>query len=1310
METILKKGTILRLPVKEIRTENKKSYFIVTYQDTEYAIAMFEFQKDEPKPELLTCIVKEHNPGSLVLIQDFSVIYKRFYTEGGIYRFMVRRNFTHLAQSYYEVADWNGLVFRLMLYGNAKLYEGQRIRCQVKSLVDNRLVLELVNETVRQRNFPLLALEDVMEEVQADDLQLRWAKKVFTCSPYLESAREAFLADDESWILQAIQALDENIDLWVKPGYRRNRWLLEPYHKLCLFLLEESDFLAGCNEQERKNYQKTLSKAAYNAEGYMKAIQLMEKDEHIRHIDILLSKMKKSGYLFKPDKRLRELMCIFTLNQELMQQKMQVIFEIILNGNKEYWRNEPFRSAFIEMLELYITDIRKKIDKLANVEDEQGRQYLERIIKALAIQLLMANETDDFDRQLSLSMLYRYLTYVEGGKQDVLLDKSFRCLSETGIGGLGFGWNELNDLTLLAIKLSSSMNDTHVATTSITQTFQGKKGVLYLTNGNIRILSNENRWGLTPQIPTGMLPWNHIQIEIPDTISTAPALSVRNLTEYRKWWREIEDNIFNDIAANTKRKNRKFRPDKGEVVYIRITGFDPADEEYLLCTIEDGTYEGQGRIHSKQFVRYNLRMEMDFFLNGEGRPYLLQAKVIGVEKDGSLLFSMQEQIFDHIRQCLSIGDITRCVVMEKFKGYYLCISEYGYSLQVPAQQELQYGNYIEVQIDTIRSNGNIEGTFLQQILNNFRVQDAFSNLMYSYAGDMYYEGDDEKEIEQQEVQLELEYVLELIHIIDRKAVLDQDYIRTFNYLQVARIIALLADRNDWADYYSERMKLLQMFQDFAINGKVDNAKLCEQNRVNGDMIRNYPLLQIRVHELQSIDCIGKPEQNEFLWKIIHTTPNLRLKQIARLVLSYNMLEGFNLHEERESIKSKLNEILKIEMKTESPRYFGREDLHTEFKSSLVYPAGGRLHPDLKAQTHVILKEVCGFLNAEGGTLYLGVNDEGVACGIEEDLPFFKNSSLDAFDLHVRNHIATMLGVEANSYVKTSYPDAGKYTVYAIEIQPSPFPVQLEEVHYVRQGSSTWPVLGHDLELFLQRKENERKKLGINEETVLSENLSALPVEQEKELPSTVERFSYHDDTQVSTSKIRQNAVHDWEDGYGEDTLCFFHLMPKNEYMLTEEQCWEETLLSLAVHERESNGYIVLVYSSGRIIKVPVAELMDKTYRKKYKRNSTEDLVFACPATDSDALLTIVKDNNDNHCYRLDDISGIKSGNMSEKGELMSNVYLKEVVQCDIIPNKYHKDLKRIHNLRNTNLGNMLTPQWAPEEINTLTRLGIIQAD
>lgn len=1308
METTLKKGTILRLPVKEIRTENKKSYFIVTYEGLEYAITMFEFQKDEPKPELMTCIVKEHNPGNLVLIQDFSVIYKRFYTEGGVYGFMVRRNFTHLAQSYYEVADWNGLVFRLMLYGTAKLYEGQRIRCKVKSLVGNRLVLELVTEKVRERNFPLLTLEEVLEEVQADKLLQKRVKMVFTKSPYLTAAREAFLADDESWVLQAIQALDENIDLWVKPGHKRNRCLLQPFHQFCLYLLEESDYLSGCNEQERKKHQKMLSRAAQNAESYMRAIQLIENDEHIKHIDILLTKMKKSGYLFKPDKRLRELMCIFTLNQNLMQQKMQLIFEIILEGNKEYWRNEPFRSAFIEMLELYISDIRKKIDKLANIEDAQGREYLERIIKALAIQLLLANENDDFDRQMSRCMLYRYLTYVEGAKQDVLIEKSFRALSETSTGSLGFGWNELNDLTLLAIKLSSSMPDTEHNTTSITQMFQGKKALLYLNNGNVRIMPNDSKKELVPQIPTGMLPWNRIQIELADTLSTPPTTSVRNLTDYRKWWREIEDNIFNEISVQPKRKNRKYRPDKGDIVYIRMTGFDPTDEEYLLCTVEEEGYEGEGRIHCKQFVRYNLRMEMDFFLNGEQKPYLLQAKVIGTDSNGKLLFTMQELLFSHIRQCLNIGDIARCVVMEKYKGYYLCISEFGYSLQLPVEQEIQYGSYVEVLIENIRSNGLIEGSYIQPIINNFRVQDAFSNLMYSYANEMYYEEEEEKEIEQQEVQLEPEYVYELIHLIDRKAVLDQDYIRTFNYLQVARIISLLVERHDWAEYYSERMKLLQMFQDFAINGKVDNTKLREQNRINGDMIRNYPLLQIRVHELQSMDCIGKPEHNSFLWDIVHTTPNLRLKQIAQLVLSYNMLEGFSMHEEREAIKAKLNEILKIEMKTESPRYFGREDLHTEFKSSLVYPAGNRLHADIKAQTHVILKVVCGFLNAEGGTLYIGVNDEGVACGIEEDLPFFKNGSLDAFDLHVRNHIANILGVEANSYVKTSYPEAGKHTVYAINIQPCPFPVKLDDVHYVRQGSSTWPVMGHDLELFLQRKEIELQKLGMEQQTIsLPVPVEEPQIEENKEQATTTEQFAYHDDTEVATSKIRPNPLREWEDGYGVDVVCYFHLMPKNEYKLTEDECWDNTILSLAIHEKEKNGYIVFVYDSGRIVKVPMAELMDKTYHKMYKRNSTENLVFACPATDKDALLTIVKDNNDNHCYRLDDVSNLKAGNMFDKGECLSNVYMKGVVQCDIIPPSHQEDLKRIHNLRGTTLGNMLNHQWAPKEMKALERMGVL---
>ena len=43
-----------------------------------------------------------------------------------------------------------------------------------------------------------------------------------------------------------------------------------------------------------------------------------------------------------------------------------------------------------------------------------------------------------------------------------------------------------------------------------------------------------------------------------------------------------------------------------------------------------------------------------------------------------------------------------------------------------------------------------------------------------------------------------------------------------------------------------------------------------------------------------------------------------------------------------------------------------------------------MRADVDVQTQNVLKEICGFINAEGGTLYIGVNDDGLASGLEQD--------------------------------------------------------------------------------------------------------------------------------------------------------------------------------------------------------------------------------------------------------------------------------------------------------------------------------------
>ena len=99
----MKKGDVLLLPIKEIRQENKKSFFIVSHEGREHAIMMFEFQKNDPRTDRLQCVVKEISDGQPVFVQDFSLLYPRFYTEGQTYQFLVRRDMTHMAGGYYEV-------------------------------------------------------------------------------------------------------------------------------------------------------------------------------------------------------------------------------------------------------------------------------------------------------------------------------------------------------------------------------------------------------------------------------------------------------------------------------------------------------------------------------------------------------------------------------------------------------------------------------------------------------------------------------------------------------------------------------------------------------------------------------------------------------------------------------------------------------------------------------------------------------------------------------------------------------------------------------------------------------------------------------------------------------------------------------------------------------------------------------------------------------------------------------------------------------------------------------------------------------
>ncbi len=1309
-----KKNGIYDLPVKKLTKEKNQWCYVVEADDREYSLKLFSFQMKDPVPETISCLVKDIDEHGLVLVQSHASLLSRLYMEGKIYSFCVRRSLSDISVGCYELGDGNGFSFRVVVGNKVRLQERQRISCMVTKLQDGKIYLKYIPEEFRNTNEVRLVLDEILGAVGVSDAVMRWIRGKILRTSFFFGIRDAFVHGNEEWPLMVIELLDKQIEDWVKPGSRRNGLLLDLYHKVCLYLLEDSDLLKRCAAEKRIEYRLLLSQAARHAEKYREAVRLVALESHTDYIDDLFGKLWKSGCLYNSESRLDVLVCIFYLKPELMESRVQTLFEIILKERSGCCVAEPYHSIFISLLEIYIDKSRADFDLLGKVECEEEEIALKRLITALAILLLLSEEDTLPGWKLRRSMLYRYLTFMKGSVVAVLLEKSLCALLNTKQPKLEFGWKDVSEPMLLVIRTSypfpgeEENGKTHVSG------YTGLGACLCVRDGSLLLMPSGVKRNMHSCLPEWMLPWHRLQVLLPDAVNCSIAHDTKDLAAYLKLWKEVEYALFCDAEQEVAGlKKRKVKPDVGDEVTIRVLKSHAGMPDCFLCRIEDDAFQGEGMLSIKDIVHYNPVADISAFCSDTGKPYLLQAEVMGVDEQNVFKFGMSRLLEKFIYQGVYVGEMVQCLVTESQGRAYWCICSYGYSVCVGKESgmpDLKPGAYIEAEVCEVNANGMVKADFVRQIIETFHTEDAFTNLLFNYADECVFEEEIEEEDELPETELPKEYAYEMMYLVERNALFAEDYIGTYNYIGFARLLAILFGKEDMARYYSERMYLLQMLQQFAINGQMDMEKLRGRKEACGDMLA-YPQLQAGLLELLVLGSLGYSAQDIFLWKMIQQSKGERLQRLSRLVLSYNLLGEASMGEQREAIRCEINEVLNMDVGKHTYYSFGSEDQYTEFKSSLVYPADNKMRPDLHKQTLEIMSVICGFLNAEGGTLYLGVNDSGIACGLKSDIEYF-NGSQDKFDLHVRNSIVRYMGTEANAQVSVSYPDTAGKLVYAMKIRPCPHVVTCKGTCYQRQGTSTWPLLGEALDAFKEVRKPEPEKTDIVPEdevsmavpeSVPSVEETAGTVQESFELPAA----KPVEENTVTTSLIRPNATHSWMEGYGVGTICYLHFLSYNSYLMTDDECWRnDILLSLAIHESEADGYLVIVFESGRILRVAVGDLLDKKLNKEYKRYAQEKVVFASPARKDDALLTVMSDAPDRSSYRLDDVRNLKEGNMLAKGDFISVAVVAKVIQCDIVPADKKRLFKRIYNQKFTSVGPNLNVYWGKDELLELEGMGI----
>ena len=136
----------------------------------------------------------------------------------------------------------------------------------------------------------------------------------------------------------------------------------------------------------------------------------------------------------------------------------------------------------------------------------------------------------------------------------------------------------------------------------------------------------------------------------------------------------------------------------------------------------------------------------------------------------------------------------------------------------------------------------------------------------------------------------------------------------------------------------------------------------------------------------------------------------------------------------------------------------------EFKSSLRWDLReGKVN---KAIEKVNVKTVAAFMNSKnGGTLLIGVNDEGNPVGLAADYDSLRKQNRDGFELHLRQLVESALGESVAPFFTVTFHEIDGRDICQVSVEPSDHAVYVQE-----DGSAT----------FFLRSGNATRALPINE--------------------------------------------------------------------------------------------------------------------------------------------------------------------------------------------------------------------------------------
>jgi hypothetical protein len=192
-----------------------------------------------------------------------------------------------------------------------------------------------------------------------------------------------------------------------------------------------------------------------------------------------------------------------------------------------------------------------------------------------------------------------------------------------------------------------------------------------------------------------------------------------------------------------------------------------------------------------------------------------------------------------------------------------------------------------------------------------------------------------------------------------------------------------------------------------------------------------------------------------------------------------------LSERRGMLAKALNDFLEgITQSKETELPMRIEDLITEgesdeleFKSTLRWDLReGKLNKKLE---EVVQKTVAAFANSDGGTLIIGVDDDGNALGLGHDYASLGEADKDKFEMHLRNLLSNAFGKSFSAAkVKIRFPEVGGEEICQVDVLQASEPLiinmsdkngQKSEKFYVRNGNASQEIPMSEMSSYMKER-------------------------------------------------------------------------------------------------------------------------------------------------------------------------------------------------------------------------------------------------